>query len=79
MNHVIVDFLQGLLFALILVASCVVMVVGLSYAYNVNACNIWEDLGKGECRSYLFESNYVMHDGEWLSYDEYRLSIGALK
>ena len=71
MNYYIKDVIEGVLFALITVASCVVVVGGISYAYNVNACNIWEDLGKGECRSYVFESNYVMYDGEWLRYSEY--------
>jgi hypothetical protein len=75
------DYVGPWLAALSIVACCAAMVGGVAYAFGAHSCSIWEDLGKGECRSYLFASNYVMHDGEWVRQDMYELKkrLGALR
>lgn len=59
-----------------LIAASVFVVV-FQYLFSVSRCENWIENGRGECKSYWLDSNFVKIDGVWMRYSEYEKTIIA--
>ncbi len=62
---------------LIFLIAAPVFLVVFSYLLSVSRCDNWIENGRGECKSYWLDSNYVKIDGVWMRYSEYEKTIIA--